>query len=151
MRQLILVTILMLIVSCNKTKTIISDAKDKNEISFYTTDSLKIYGDLYETSKDANTIILFHQGGSNARAEYHTIIPRLSTMGYNVLAVDLFLGGQRYGSSNRSIANVSLTDYTNPTSYCDDYENLEATLSFVKQLNYKGKIILCLLFLFLHL
>ena len=51
------------------------------EIRFYTPDSIKIFGDLYELDKKGKTILLFHQGGSNARGEYAPIIPKLIEKG----------------------------------------------------------------------
>lgn len=58
------------------------------EISFATADEVQIIGDLYEQDKTAPTILLFHQAGSNARAEYGLISPRLFARGYNILAID---------------------------------------------------------------
>jgi pimeloyl-ACP methyl ester carboxylesterase len=65
-----------------------------HEISFYTPDSIKIFGDLYELDKEGSTILLFHQGGFNARGEYASIIPKLIERKFNVLAIDQRMGGQ---------------------------------------------------------
>jgi len=140
MKYITLLASILIFVSCKEPNNTKPDHKNQNEISFFGADSLQIFGDLYETNKEAATILLFHQGGSNARAEYHTIIPKLTQMGYNILAVDLFLGGQRYGTYNRTIAGVSLEEFKNPTSYCDDFENMVATLNFAKQ-RFQGDII----------
>ena len=106
MKHLILLVTVIAFVSCKEHTNIKPANKNQNEISFFGADSLEIFGDLYETNKEAPTILLFHQGGSNARAEYNTIIPKLTQMGYNILAVDLFLGGQRYGSYNLSLIHI---------------------------------------------
>ena len=112
------------------------------EISFYTSDSIKIIGDLYELDKENNTILLFHQGGSNARGEYGSIIPRLTERGFNVLATDQRSGGQYYGSYNRTLANVPTHSYGDGYTYCDAYNNLESALDFAIQSGFTGKKII---------
>ncbi|MGN8226330.1 alpha/beta hydrolase family protein [Gracilimonas sp. BCB1] len=83
-------------------------------------------------------ILLFHQGGSNSRAEYNPIIPKLHKEGYNILAIDQRLGGQTYGMYNRTIAKFK----TNPHTYCDAYKDLEAALNYVKSSSqFSGDII----------
>ena len=142
MQRLLFALIITSLMACSRNTPKNVDYGQEHQIHFYGPDSLKIYGDLYKTNKDANTIVLFHQGGSNARAEYRTIIPELTAMGYNILAVDLFLGGQRYGSFNRTISGVALDNFKNPSSYCDDYDNMVATLQYVKQQGFTGKTII---------
>lgn len=112
------------------------------EISFYTNDSIQIMGDLYELNKTATTILLFHQGGSNARAEYGSIIPRLIENGFNILAIDQRMGGQTYGNYNRTIANIPDHSFANPYTYCDAYNNLEAALNYIIQSKFTGKKVL---------
>ncbi len=117
-------------------------AEPSNEVSFYTADSLKIFADLYEQDKAGTTILLFHQGGSNARGEYAPIIPRLLEKGYNILAVDQIAGGQVHGSYNRTIAirpNHTMRDnYT----YCAAYDNLQTALDYVIDQGFTGKKVL---------
>ncbi|MBO6525278.1 MAG: alpha/beta hydrolase [Balneolaceae bacterium] len=97
------------------------------DFTLTTVDSVQIFGDEYMTSSDAPTIILFHQGGSNARGEYGSIIPRLVDEGFNVITVDQRRGGQTYGSYNRTVENIEINEY----SYCDAYEDLTSTLDYV--------------------
>ena len=111
------------------------------EITFYTSDSIKIYGDLYEFDKSGPTILLFHQGGSNARAEYGSIIPKLTEAGFNVLAIDQRVGGQIYGNYNRTLAEISDHSFDNPYGYCDAYNNLEATMEFAIAQGFGGNLI----------
>ena len=84
--------LLALLVACQSPEKVKDSATDKKEmpqeISFYTPDSIKIFGDLYELDKKGTTILLFHQGRSNARGEYVKIIPRLLAEGFNILAID---------------------------------------------------------------
>ncbi|MGI9530557.1 hypothetical protein [Lutimonas sp.] len=108
------------------------------EISFYTQDSVEIFGDLYEIDKKGKTILLFHQGGSNARGEYSPIIPRLIEQGYNVLAIDQRSGGQYYGSYNRTLAKIPTNIYGDGYEYCDAYNNLEGALDFMIDNGFSG-------------
>lgn len=128
-----------LIYSCQNGASKDKSEASPQEISFYTSDSIQIIGDLYELNKTATTILLFHQGGSNARAEYGPIIPRLIDKGFNVLAIDQRMGGQTYGNYNRTIANIPNHSFENPYTYCDAYNNLEAALNYIIQSNFTGK------------
>ena len=112
------------------------------EVYFYTQDSIKIFGDLYEQNKKSSTILLFHQGGSNARGEYAPIIPRLIEQGFNVLAIDQRRGGQVYGSYNRTLANIPSNSFGDGYGYCDAYNNLESALNYVIKSGFTGKKIL---------
>ncbi len=108
------------------------------EISFYTPDSIKIFGDLYELDKKEKTILLFHQGGSNARGEYAPIILKLIEQGYNILAIDQRVGGQYYGNYNRTLANIPTNRYGDGYGYCDAYNNLESALNFIMDSGFSG-------------
>ncbi|NER15024.1 hypothetical protein GWK08_16330 [Leptobacterium flavescens] len=132
---LIGIGILCILVSCKQAEPEKQSKEESStEISFYTADSLKIAGDLYGSDKEAPVIMLFHQGGSNARGEYNSIIPVLLEDGFNVLAIDQRRGGQTYGSYNRTVANISINNY----GYCDAYPDLEAALSFIEGSGYTG-------------
>lgn len=119
-----------------------NSSNTSREISFYTPDSIRIFGDLYELNKKANTILLFHQGGSNARGEYAPIIPRLIERGFNVLAIDQRMGGQVYGSFNRTLANIPTNSFGDGYGYCDAFNNLEGALNFITKSGFMGKKIL---------
>ena len=112
------------------------------EVSYYTPDSIQIIGDLYENNKAWPTILLFHQGGSNARGEYGTIIPKLLEQEFNILAIDQRVGGQYYGSFNRTLANIPTHIYGDGYGYCDAYNNLESALDYVLNAGFSGKKIL---------
>ncbi len=102
-------------------------------------DGLIIYSDLYKTSKNEKPVVLlFHQAGSNAPAEYGKyIIPHLRKAGYDVLAIDQRKGGSRLGGENRTAAQVDEGKLT----YCDAYPDLVATLKYAKQ-NFENGIII---------
>jgi alpha-beta hydrolase superfamily lysophospholipase len=76
-------------------------------ITFPADDGLLVHADLYAHKADQNrgVILLFHQAGSNGR-EYAAIAPRLSADGFHALAVDLRLGGTKFESSNRTVAEL---------------------------------------------
>jgi len=120
----------------------VKDRQSSKEISFYTSDSIKIFGDLYELDKEKPILLLFHQGGSNARGEYGSIIPRLIEKGFNILAIDQRVGGQIYGNYNRTLANIPSYSFGDSYGYCDAYNNLESALDFVIASGFSGKKIL---------
>ena len=114
------------------------ETNNVKEISFYTADSIKIFGDLYELDKKEKTILLFHQGGSNARGEYGPIIPSLIEKGYNILAIDQRVGGQYYGNYSRTLANIPSNIFGDGYGYCDAYNNLESALDFIIDAGFSG-------------
>ena len=124
---------LFFLLACQRPSTDVTGSEEtaKSEISFLDADSVTIFGDLHFESKTAPTILLFHQGGSNARGEYGPIIPRLLDAGFNVMAIDQRVGGQIYGSYNRTLANIPSYSFGDEYSYCDAYPNLEGALDYV--------------------
>lgn len=110
------------------------------EVRFKAPDGATLYADVYadgSTSVSAPVILLFHQGGGDARGEYGPIIPRLLDRGFNVIAVDLAGGGDRFGT-NRTVASRS----AERTSYCDELTDLEASLELARIENLTGPVIL---------
>lgn len=109
------------------------------EVSFETADGITVYGDIYTTPdlpKSAPLILLFHQGGGDARGEYLPLVSRLVAEGYNLLAIDQRRGGDRFGMENRTLAGIQDEDY----SYCDVYPDLEAALQYALDSGFTGKI-----------
>ncbi len=119
-------------------KTEQHNEKEYTEISFLTSDSIEIFGELYDRGKNKDFILLFHQGGSNARGEYATIIPRLTEEGFNVFAIDQRVGGQFYGSYNRTLANIPTNSFGDGYGYCDAYNNLESALDYIIDSGFSG-------------
>ncbi|HJQ39309.1 MAG TPA: alpha/beta fold hydrolase [Thermoanaerobaculia bacterium] len=74
-------------------------------------------------------VLLFHQGGGDVRGEYGPLIPWLLESGFDVVAVDQRLGGDRFGGTNRTAARVAEKQY----SYCDAYHDVEAALDFSRK------------------
>jgi pimeloyl-ACP methyl ester carboxylesterase len=143
MKKLILLslTLLVFLNACKKQHKNTfnkNDSKVAKEIVFHTKDNIKIYGDLYQLDKTNPIILLFHKGRSNARGEYNSIIPLLINNGFNVLSIDQRLGGQDFGSYNRTVANILNSTF----NYCDAYADLESALNFVIDSGFSGKKIL---------
>ncbi|WP_430468233.1 alpha/beta hydrolase [Winogradskyella ouciana] len=137
-----IVLLLLIIVSCKEKETEVkttSEPEATTEIHFFASDSIKVYGDLYEKDKSAPTLIIFHQGGSNTRAEYKSIIPKLRKEGFNILTIDQRVGGQYYyGGYNRTVAEIPKNEY----GYCDAYPDMVAALNYKKDSGFTGKTIL---------
>jgi alpha/beta superfamily hydrolase len=130
MNQAIYLSIAFIVISCNGPKETNEDEQGAHkEITFLTADNVKIYGDLYVTNNSATNILLFHQGGSNGRAVFGKIIPRLLSEGYNVLSIDNRVGGQMYGSYNRTIVEIEINKY----KYCDALPDLEGAIDYINK------------------
>ncbi len=106
------------------------------EVIFSTEDGVTIYGDLYAPSetKEGPVLLLFHQGGSDARGEYEPLVGRLLARGLTVLAIDQRLGGNRLGGVNRTVEALG----SPAASYCDAYPDLEAALAHMRGEGYRG-------------
>ena len=113
-----------------------ADSLIVREVSFVTDDGITVYGDLClgDESKATPIILLFHQGGGNARAEYGPLVPRLIEQGFNALAIDQRRGGEQPGGINRTVAALEGAEH----SYCDAYADLEAALRYVMTEGYSG-------------
>ena len=111
---------------------------DPESFQIETHDGVVVHGDLYrsEKGKSAPLILLFHQGGSNARGEYRGhIVPELLAKGFNIMTIDQRRGGERLGGSNRTMSGLGDTEY----GYCDAYPDLEAALAYASELKLSGK------------
>jgi pimeloyl-ACP methyl ester carboxylesterase len=100
-------------------------------------DGITLYADLHRSvaGPSAPVIVLFHQAGSNARGEYREIVPRLLEQDFNVLAVDLRLGGSLYGGRNRTVDAGSLPD---SRDYCTAYPDVVAAWDYVIESGFTG-------------
>jgi dienelactone hydrolase len=96
--------------------------------SLTASDGLKVYSSFYPAVGRAKaTVLAFHQAGSN-KSEYASIAPRLSKLGFNVLAVDQRSGGSTSDGKNETVENAAGKQY----SYLETLPDLEAALEFVK-------------------
>jgi len=93
-------------------------------------DGTTVFGELHGDPANARALLLlFHQGGANARAEYAAIIPRLLRNGYAAIAIDARSGGDALGEENRTRAALGGDPH-----YCEAYPDLEATLARARDL-----------------
>ncbi|MEL6537783.1 MAG: alpha/beta fold hydrolase, partial [Bacteroidota bacterium] len=106
------------------------------EITLPTPDGVTVYGDLYTVDKSNPTILLLHQGGANVRGEYRSIIPKLLEREYNVLALDLRQGGERFGYFNRTQARSGQSFH-----YCDAYPDVVAGLQYLQAEGYAKPVV----------
>jgi dienelactone hydrolase len=98
-------------------------------ISFRSADNLPITADSYAPYAAAATpvIVLFHQAGSS-RGEYDEIAPRLNTLGFNCIAVDLRSGGYAQGKANQTAIRAAQAGL--PTRYIDALPDIIAALQY---------------------
>jgi pimeloyl-ACP methyl ester carboxylesterase len=110
----------------------LSGQASTREVLIETSDGIVLTGDLLwtEETRGRPFLLLFHQGGSNARAEYGSMIARLSAEGFNLLAVDQRRGGDRFGGVNRTVERLGDREFT----FCEAYADLEATLAYAREL-----------------
>jgi pimeloyl-ACP methyl ester carboxylesterase len=106
-------------------------------VEIQTTDGVTVFGDLYraDAPSDAPFILLFHQGGSDARSEYGPLVGPLLNHGYHALAIDQRRGGEALGGVNRTVQALGDVEY----SYCEVYLDLEAALRYVIAEGYTGR------------
>jgi dienelactone hydrolase len=91
-------------------------------------DGLKIYARFYPAQGRAKaTIMAFHQA-EGSKGEYAKIAPRLSELGFNVLAVDQRSGGSMSGEPNETVqANNDKESF-----HIDALPDLEAAFAWVR-------------------
>lgn len=105
-----------------------ADAPAYETITFPSDDGLTLTADLYEPDQSTFKIIVaFHQARSS-RGEYRTIAPRLTDMGFRVLAVDL-RSGDRFGGVENETARRA-NDAGKPTAYLDAQQDMLAALRY---------------------
>jgi ketosteroid isomerase-like protein/dienelactone hydrolase len=114
-------------------------------VTFTASDGVTVFANLFlcarepEKHKVAPTILLFHQGQSNALAEYKNIFPKLWDLGFNLLAVDLREGGDKHGGQNQTAKNWQKPF---PNAYCAAAVDLEASLRYLENQGFVGNKIL---------
>ncbi|MDH5588796.1 MAG: alpha/beta hydrolase [Gemmatimonadota bacterium] len=119
--------------------------------TFESDDGLSVSAHLYAapgagTMAGENTrpvVVAFHQGGGDARGEYGPIVPRLVSEGFDVLAVDLRLGGDRFGGENPTAAAWAAHPASGEASgYCVAERDVRAAVDFAAGLRPEAPLIL---------
>jgi dienelactone hydrolase len=117
-----------------------SEAKAQKRVSFYTSDSVFITADLYESEKETGKFaLLLHQAGYS-RGEFKEIAPRLIKLGYTCLAIDL-----RVGAEANFILNETAARETTKGAEHSQYSillDIEAGLNYIKTLHKEPGILL---------
>lgn len=108
-------------------------------IEIKTKDGITITADIYETSKEAPYILLFHQANFS-RGEYREIAPKLNKMGFNCIAIDQRSGKAVNGVTNETHLNAKKQH--KKTKYPDALTDLETTLEYAQNTLKAKKIIL---------
>ena len=108
-------------------------------IDFPSKDGLQITADYYETKGSETFILLFHQAGWS-RGEYKEIAPKLNALGYSCLAIDQRSGGAVNSVTNQT--NQRAVAAGKETKYLDAFQDIEATVAYVKKTYTPKKIII---------
>jgi len=99
--------------------------------------NLTVHADILRAAGAGTTLLLlFHQGGGDARGEYAEITPRLTAAGYHVMAVDVRGGGDRFGPGHRA------PPVDAQFSYCDAVIEVEAALDAARAEGFTGPLVL---------
>lgn len=107
-------------------------AGDSKTISFASADGLLISADTYTPHPHKTTplIVLFHQAGWS-RGEYSEIAPRLNTLGYNCMAVDLRSGEYVMGKDNETAKRAVESGVD--TNYIDALPDIISALQYARK------------------
>ncbi len=113
----------------------------KEIITFPSLDGLKITANKYIKYRDKRKpfIILFHQAGWS-RGEYLEIAPKLNSLGFNVMAVDLRSGDEINGIENLTATRA--VDKNLDIGYISAIPDILASIKYAKKNLAKGKILI---------
>lgn len=112
----------------------------KDALTFPSKDGLQLSVDTYiERVDNRPLIVLFHQAGWS-RGEYVGIAPKLNTLGFNAIAVDLRSGNKVNGVANQTVKRALKAG--KDTRYLDAKQDVEAALVYARSLvGEKGKVV----------
>ncbi|MBT8492526.1 MAG: alpha/beta hydrolase [Deltaproteobacteria bacterium] len=114
--------------------------EQRRTITFPSEDGIPVTADLWaDPARDKPFIVLFHQAGWS-RGEYRQIAPRLSIMGFNLMAVDLRSGGKVGGVINRTRAAAAKAG--KKTDYVSALPDMRAAIAYARKHHARGKVIL---------
>lgn len=72
-------------------------------VTLHASDGVTVYGTLTRADRPGRAIaLLFHQAGAN-RHEYDPIVPELTALGFDTLAIDQRAGGTLFGGRNQTV------------------------------------------------
>ncbi len=113
---------------------------ESTEATFNSSDGVQIKADLYLAHADEHTpfIVLFHQAGWS-RGEYIEVAPKLVSLGFNCMAVDLRSGKKVNGIINETARNA--VKLGKAYTFADALPDVVASLKFARTHYAKGKLI----------
>lgn len=101
-------------------------------VTLHAGDGVSVYGTLTRAAPhNAKIILLFHQAHAN-RHEYDALIPALTQLGFDTLAIDQRSGGDLFGGHNQTVAKLGKS-----TDYIDAMADLVAALTWANAGHYK--------------
>lgn len=103
-------------------------AQDK--ITFASEDGLQISADLYKNDKPNSPIILLFHQARWSRGEYVETAPRLNSLGFHCLAVDLRSGDKVNDVDNETTRRAS--EANKGTTYIDAIPDIRAAIKYAK-------------------
>jgi len=111
----------------------ISGAQTKAKpVTFKTKDNVTVYGWVTQRAMPTGAIVvMFHQAGAS-HAEYDPIIPEISKLGFDCLAIDQRVGGKLFGPNQTAKAFKG-----NGRDYASAYPDMEAAIAWAKARHYK--------------
>lgn len=114
-----------------------ADAQEHHR--FLSADETEVHAYLYAPERVAHnlTILAFHQAQGDARGEYGPIAERLVELGYEVMAVDLRSGGDRFGGENQTVRDLG-----HSTGYCEAMPDVESAYSYLHSIRPKRPIVI---------
>lgn len=109
---------------------VLAHSANPQTVTFSSEDGVSITADVYMTSStEAPMILLFHQAGWS-RGEYREIAPKLNSLGYNCMAVDLRSGENVNKTDNET--HKQARQANKPTTYPDAYPDMQAALNYAR-------------------
>jgi predicted alpha/beta hydrolase len=109
------------------------------KIEFPSKDGLVISADYYQSPASKGLLLLCHRSHCN-RAEYRQTAPRLVSLGFSCLAIDLRSGMKVFGETNETSQRAK--EKKLPTGYLDARIDVEAGIEMAYQLNSQRPILL---------
>ena len=107
-----------------------------SDMTFQGSDGQTVHATLSPATAQADSdkkavVLLFHQAGAN-RHEYDPVVPRLTPMGFDTLAVDQRSGGDKFGHSNQTVHERG-----GSSDYQAAYPDLEGAVAWAQRHHYQ--------------
>lgn len=121
-----------LTLTCLLAATAAVAASRTQNVVLHTSDDVKVFG-TFTAARPNNdkVLLLFHQAHAN-RHEYDPLIPTLTALGYDTLAIDQRSGGRLFGGDNQTVARLGSS-----ADYIDALPDLEAALAWAQGRGYR--------------